>query len=65
MYVEYAFLRDLWSTIGKDNDLKRVAITRLLDTSDVRELADASTAEWNEHFGVGRRRRSRARPTGS
>ena len=52
IYVEYAFVRDLWSAVGKDNNLKREAITLLLDTADVHGLANATPTEWNEHFGV-------------
>lgn len=53
VYVEYAFLRDIWAGIGRDNARKREVVTGLLATDDVRRLSSASTAEWNEHFGVG------------
>ncbi|MCD2186614.1 hypothetical protein [Actinomycetospora soli] len=51
-YVEYAYLRDIWAAIGRDNSLKRKAITELLRTPDVLALQSATTSEWNEHFGV-------------
>ena len=52
VYVEYAYLRDIWASIGRDNATKRRAITSLLQTPDVLALESAPTAEWNEHFGV-------------
>ena len=52
VYVEYAFLRDIWAGTGRDNARKRAVVTGLLATEDVGKLASASTAEWNEHFGV-------------
>lgn len=52
VYVEYAFLRDIWAGVGRDNARKREIVTGLLGTNDVRSLSGASTTEWNEHFGV-------------
>ena len=52
VYVEYAYLRDLWLESGGSNDEKRRLIIELLDTEDVKVLAGASTLEWNQHFGV-------------
>lgn len=51
-YVEYAYLRDLWNQKAFSDDQKRSAVTRLLDTEDVRQLSGASTPHWNEHFGA-------------
>lgn len=51
VYVEYAFVRDIWKALGSDNDLKRRAVVGLLNTTDVHALHGASTAEWNAHFG--------------
>ena len=52
IYVEYAFLRDMWNDEALGNEQKRQAITHLLGTRDVRALTEASTLEWNTHFGA-------------
>ncbi|MDD7968523.1 hypothetical protein [Actinomycetospora lemnae] len=51
VYVEYAFLRDLWNVIPPADTRRRDFIISKLDTADVRALADAEPQAWNAHFG--------------
>jgi len=51
IYLEYAFIRDLWSQI-KDNDTKRGLILELLKPTNTQELQDMSVSEFNRHFGA-------------
>lgn len=51
VYVEYAFLRDLWNVLPRADTRRRDFILAKLDTADVRALADADPGTWNSHFG--------------
>jgi hypothetical protein len=51
VYVEYAFLRDLWNVLPPADPRRRDFIVAKLDTADVRALAGADPATWNAHFG--------------
>jgi hypothetical protein len=51
IFLEYAYLRDLWSQI-KDNDTKRGLILALLKPSNVDELRMVSILEFNRYSGA-------------
>lgn len=51
IYLEYAYLRDLWSQI-EDNDTKRGLICELLKPLNVDELKKMETVDFNRHFGA-------------
>ncbi len=51
IFLEYAYLRDLWSQI-EDNDTKRGLVLALLKPSKVDELRTVSILEFNRYFGA-------------
>jgi hypothetical protein len=51
IFLEYAYLRDLWSQI-EDNDTKRGLILALLKPANAGELHQMSISEFNKHFGA-------------
>lgn len=54
LYFEYTYLRDLWSTIETNNDLKKKIILQSLILSNSSQLQQLSPADFNKFFGAGR-----------
>jgi hypothetical protein len=53
IYFEYSFLRDLWFSIDKsDNLVKRKIILSLLNPANTSYLQDCSIEEFNRYFGA-------------
>jgi hypothetical protein len=52
IYFEYAFLRDLWKTMGVDNDKKRRVILELLQPENRDFLEGCSIEAFNSYFGA-------------
>ncbi len=52
VYYEYAYLRDLWNQVAKDNSAKRNLILGLLKPANAEELSAMSIEAFNNHFGV-------------
>jgi len=51
IFLEYAYVRDLWSQI-KDNDTKRGLILELLKPVNVQELREMDVSGFNRYFGA-------------
>jgi len=51
IFLEYAYLRDLWSQM-KDNDTRRGLILALLKPTRMLELVGMSVSEFNNYFGA-------------
>ena len=51
IYLEYAYVRDLWSQI-EDNDIKRGLILELLKPSNADQLRAMSVVKFNSFFGA-------------
>ena len=51
IFLEYAYIRDLWSDI-EDNGTKRGLILELLKPTNVRELSETCALEFNRYFGA-------------
>ena len=51
VYVEYAFLRDLWNLVPPADSRRRDFVIDKLGTTDVMALAEADPRTWNAHFG--------------
>jgi len=51
IFLEYAYLRDLWFQI-EDNDTKRGLILELLKPVNVQELREIHVSGFNRHFGA-------------
>ena len=54
IYFEYAYIRDLWKNIKKDNNIKRKLILDLLKPNNRLELENMSIIEFNTYFGATR-----------
>ncbi len=52
IYFEYAYLRDLWSTIQNENIRKEI-IRQKLQIKDINEILNLPLIEINKKFGVG------------
>lgn len=52
IYFEYAFLRDLWNNIGKDNNTKRKLIIESLKPVNADYLRGCGIKQFNEYFGA-------------
>lgn len=54
IYFEYAYIRDLWSNIGQDNEFKKKLILDLLQPKNRIELESMDVYEFNKFFGAAR-----------
>ncbi|NLJ82926.1 MAG: hypothetical protein GX330_07355 [Bacteroidales bacterium] len=54
IYLEYAYIRDLWNNIKQGNDFKRKLILDLLQPSNRQELENLTIFDFNDYFGAKR-----------
>jgi hypothetical protein len=52
VYFEYAYLRDIWSTISDERTKKNI-LRRFLPISNIDDILARSPQDINQHFGVG------------